>query len=115
MLNYYETIPNELARLILGDSYVEGASYQLITDVDGSYISGIDNETGERLALTDEGDDYKLEVDEFQLVEDELEDIAENDNDYSVKAFGMWSLVVALCCIAAFVSIAVMLYFLFWR
>lgn len=110
-ISYSEKLPDELAKIMMAEAYDPKLWYQLITDIDGSYITAYDKETGEHVSITTNPDgipdDYKLDVEEFAYLDEELK--AEEDAlDYSTHAFRWISVVVIVSCVIAVVAVGIM-------
>lgn len=112
---YQEKLPDELAKAIMVEAYDPKLWYQLVTDIDGSYITAYDKETGERVNLSTNPDgipdDYALDVEEFKYIEDELK-TEEEALDYSTHAFRWIAVVVVISSILAIGAIASLCKFL---
>lgn len=96
MADYYiEDLPDDLAKTILDTQYDSSVRYQLVQDKEGTYITGINKETNERIDISSRTDgipdDYELDVDDFNMVKDELE--MREDETCSTKTFGIWKFV----------------------
>ena len=109
--HYSELLDNEIARQILGELYKPEFVYTLVTE------RAYDKDTGEHVDLvTGEdgiGDDYKLEEEEAELCEEEVARIKnEKDNDYTVRAFGIWKYVIPLAVVSFNVALALSIYML---
>lgn len=111
---YMEDLPDDLAKILLEEKYDSNNTYQLITDKEGSYISGRNKLTGEKvdLSVRKDGipDDYELDVDDFSFVEEELE-YREKTRNYT-KKFGIWKFVAILITLAwiAALVVGIMIY-----
>lgn len=115
MDHYVEPLPDEIAKMILGVSYVANCNYQIAHERQGSYVVAYNKETGERVDLED-GDDYSLDVDEFNLIEDEqnrLEDMTSTDFTKTGFGFAMWAAVAAS--VVFFITVLLTIYVMFFR
>ena len=115
--HYSELLDNEIARQILGELYKPEFVYTLVTERDRMCVSAYDKDTGEHVDLvTGEdgiGDDYKLEEEEAELCEEGVARIKnEKDNDYTVRAFGIWKYVIPLAVVSFSVALALSIYML---
>lgn len=110
---YNEELPTDLAKILVGEKYDSKYKYRIIHDEEGSYVTGYDPETGEKvdLAFREDGipDDLELGVEEFEFVEEELLNI--DNGDYTIKAFGKWLILVPLSLMVTVASV-VMCYIL---
>lgn len=115
MDHYVEPLPDEIAKMILGVSYVANCNYQIVHERQGSYVVAYNKETGERVDLED-GDDYSLDIDEFNLIEDEqdrLEDMTSTDFTKTGFGFAMWAAVAAS--VVFFITVLLTIYVMFFR
>lgn len=115
--HYSELLDDGIARQILGELYKPEFVYTLVTERDRMCVSAYDKDTGEHVDLvTGEdgiGDDYKLEEEEAELCEEEVARIKnEKDNDYTVRAFGIWKYVIPLAVVSFNVALALSIYML---
>lgn len=105
MDHYVERLPDELARMILDTDYSDENYYQIVHDRDGSCIVGYNKETGERVDFKT-GEDFKLDVEDFKFLSEEMETIEEETStDYTVRGFGIWKW-VAIAASISFVGFA---------
>ena len=77
---YVENIPSDMAKLIVGEAYNPDLQYKLVTERDFSCISAYNPKTGESVAVSADGDDLNLDVEEFQRdkrLEEEFDDVSE--------------------------------------
>lgn len=77
---YVESIPSDIAKLIVGEAYNPDLQYKLVTERDFSCISAYNPKTGESVAVSADGDDLNLDVEEFQRdkrLEEEFVDVSE--------------------------------------
>ena len=116
--HYSEVLDESVARLLLNEMYKPNLVYTLVTEYDRMCVSAYDKETGEHVDLVigedGIGDDYKLEEEEADLCVEEIDRIRkEKDNDYTVRAFGVWKYVIPLSVIVFNAALAVAFYMLF--
>lgn len=96
MAEYYiEDLPDDLAKTILDTKYDSNVRYQLVQDKEGTYITGINRETNERVDISSRSDgipdDYELDTEVFDLIKEELE--LRDDETCATKTFGIWKYV----------------------
>lgn len=63
---YVENIPSDMAKLIVGEAYNSELQYTLVTERDFSCISAYNPKTGESVAVSVDGDDLNLDIEDFQ-------------------------------------------------
>lgn len=115
--HYSEVLDESVARLLLNDMFKPGLVYTLVTERDRMCVSAYDKETGEHVDLVigedGIGDDYKLEEEEIELCEEEIDRVRkEKDNDYTVRAFGVWKYIIPLSVLVFSAALIFMLYIL---
>lgn len=75
--HYSEVLDESVARLLLNDMFKPDHVYTLVTERDRMCVSAYDKETGEHVDLVigedGIGDDYKLEEEEIELCEEEID------------------------------------------
>lgn len=104
---YIEKLPSDVAMIMLGIDYKKGIDYYIVNDENTTSITGIDPATGERI----ESDDFALDIEDFNLIEDLIEDSPEAfDNSYKVADFGPWFFVTVIMSISIIITVIVLLY-----
>lgn len=115
MDHYVEPLPDDIAKMLLGVNYVANCNYQIVHEREGSYVVAHNKETGERVDLDGE-DDYALDVEEFNLIEDEIDKEEDRiSTDFTSSGFG-WVKWAALAASLVFLlTVLVTIYVLFSR
>lgn len=109
-MNYYtEDLPDDLAKIMLGDKYQESCVYQMTNDAEGMYITGYNKETGERINLSERSDgipdDMEIGVEEFELADEEIKD--RESHTFSTQDYNkyMWLVIPAVLLSIAIVTV----------